>query len=70
MSKRTGCGAATPHPGGLVAFLVIVAGLPVANIGGPFWGLVFGVGARACCSNAWILEADAAARGAPMKIVI
>jgi benzoate membrane transport protein len=31
--------------GALVAFLVTVAGLPIANIGAPFWGLVFGVAA-------------------------
>ena len=29
--------------GALVAFLVTLAGLPVLNIGAPFWGLVFGV---------------------------
>lgn len=29
--------------GALVAFLVTVAGLPIANIGAPFWGLAFGV---------------------------
>lgn len=29
--------------GALVAFLVTLAGLPIANIGAPFWGLVFGV---------------------------
>ena len=29
--------------GALVAFLVTMAGLPVFNIGAPFWGLVFGV---------------------------
>lgn len=29
--------------GALVAFLVTMAGLPVLNIGAPFWGLVFGV---------------------------
>ena len=28
--------------GALVAFLVTVAGLPILNIGAPFWGLVFG----------------------------
>lgn len=28
--------------GALVAFLVTVAGLPIANIGAPFWGLVLG----------------------------
>lgn len=29
--------------GALVAFLVTLAGLPMLNIGAPFWGLVFGV---------------------------
>ncbi|MGR3364666.1 MAG: benzoate/H(+) symporter BenE family transporter [Maritimibacter harenae] len=29
--------------GGLVAFLVTLAGLPIFNIGAPFWGLVFGL---------------------------
>ena len=29
--------------GALVAFLVTFAGLPILNIGSPFWGLVFGV---------------------------
>lgn len=29
--------------GALVAFLVTLAGMPVFNIGAPFWGLVFGV---------------------------
>ncbi|MCC5986451.1 MAG: benzoate/H(+) symporter BenE family transporter [Pararhodobacter sp.] len=29
--------------GALVAFLVTLAGMPVLNIGAPFWGLVFGV---------------------------
>lgn len=29
--------------GALVAFLVTLAGVPVMNIGAPFWGLVFGV---------------------------
>ena len=29
--------------GGLIAFLVTLAGLPICNIGAPFWGLVFGV---------------------------
>jgi benzoate membrane transport protein len=28
--------------GALVSFLVTVAGLPIFNIGAPFWGLVFG----------------------------
>ena len=29
--------------GGLIAFLVTLAGLPIFDIGAPFWGLVFGV---------------------------
>lgn len=29
--------------GALVTFLVTVAGLPILNVGAPFWGLVFGV---------------------------
>ena len=29
--------------GGLIAFLVTFAGLPIFNIGAPFWGLVFGL---------------------------
>tara|TARA_R110002072_G_scaffold293422_1_gene462778 strand:- start:5004 stop:6200 length:1197 start_codon:yes stop_codon:yes gene_type:complete len=29
--------------GALVAFLVTLAGLPILNIGAPFWGLVFGL---------------------------
>ncbi|MCU9840483.1 benzoate/H(+) symporter BenE family transporter [Ruegeria sp. WL0004] len=29
--------------GALVAFLVTLAGMPILNIGAPFWGLVFGV---------------------------
>ena len=29
--------------GALVAFLVTFAGLPILNIGSPFWGLVFGI---------------------------
>ena len=33
--------------GALVAFVVTVAGVPVAGIGAPFWGLVFGFGASA-----------------------
>ena len=28
--------------GAMVAFIVTVAGLPIASIGAPFWGLVFG----------------------------
>jgi benzoate membrane transport protein len=33
--------------GALVAFVVTVAGLPIASIGSPFWGLVFGFAASA-----------------------
>ncbi len=29
--------------GALIAFLITLAGMPVLNIGAPFWGLVFGV---------------------------
>jgi len=29
--------------GALVAFLVTLAGIPVLNIGAPFWALVFGM---------------------------
>ncbi len=29
--------------GGLIAFLVTLAGLPILNVGAPFWGLVFGL---------------------------
>jgi benzoate membrane transport protein len=29
--------------GSLVAFLVTLAGIPILNIGAPFWGLIFGV---------------------------
>ena len=29
--------------GALIAFLVTVAGVPILNIGSPFWGLVFGL---------------------------
>ena len=29
--------------GALIAFLITVAGVPILNIGSPFWGLVFGV---------------------------
>jgi benzoate membrane transport protein len=36
--------------GALVAFLVTVANQPIAGIGAPFWGLVFGFAA------AWLLE--------------
>jgi benzoate membrane transport protein len=36
--------------GGLVAFLVTVAGQPILNIGAPFWGLFFGI------LVAWLLE--------------
>ena len=28
--------------GAMVAFIVTVAGVPIASIGAPFWGLVFG----------------------------
>ena len=39
-----GAGSAPGFPfGGLIAFLVTLAGLPIFNIGAPFWGLVFGV---------------------------
>ena len=31
--------------GGLIAFLVTLGGVPMFNIGAPFWGLVFGVAA-------------------------
>jgi len=41
-SFQTSFGTAFPL-GALVAFLVTLAGLPVLNIGAPFWGLVFGV---------------------------
>ncbi len=33
--------------GALVAFVVTVAGLPIASVGAPFWGLVFGFAASA-----------------------
>jgi len=39
--------------GALVAFLVTLAGIPVLNIGAPFWGLVFGMLAS------FLLERDA-----------
>ncbi len=39
--------------GALVAFLVTLAGLPILNIGAPFWGLVFGV------ATSLLLERDA-----------
>lgn len=39
---QTSFGTAFPL-GALVAFLVTMAGLPIFNIGAPFWGLVFGV---------------------------
>jgi benzoate membrane transport protein len=42
--------------GGLVAFLVTLAGLPIFNIGAPFWGLVFGLLASA------LLERDSFAK--------
>jgi len=38
--------------GALVCFLVTVADVPIARIGAPFWGLVFGLGAS------WLLERD------------
>ena len=28
--------------GALISFLVTVAGIPILNVGAPFWGLVFG----------------------------
>jgi benzoate membrane transport protein len=28
--------------GGLIAFLVTLGGIPMLNIGSPFWGLAFG----------------------------
>ena len=39
---QTSCGEGFPA-GALIAFLVTVAGLPILNIGSPFWGLIFGV---------------------------
>lgn len=38
--------------GALVAFVVSVAGVPIFNIGAPFWGLVFAFAAS------WLLERD------------
>ncbi len=38
--------------GALVSFLVTVADVAIANIGAPFWGLVFGLAAS------WLLERD------------
>lgn len=42
--------------GALVSFLVTLAGLPIFNIGAPFWGLVFGV------LTSLVLEREAFAR--------
>ena len=36
--------------GAMVTFLVTVADVTIANIGAPFWGLVFGLAAS------WLLE--------------
>lgn len=36
--------------GALVAFVVTVANVPIASIGAPFWGLVFGF------ALSWLLE--------------
>jgi benzoate membrane transport protein len=38
--------------GAMVAFIVTVAGVPIANIGAPFWGLVFGFVASALLERA------------------
>ncbi|MEW5882460.1 MAG: benzoate/H(+) symporter BenE family transporter [Pseudomonadota bacterium] len=38
--------------GALVAFVVSIAGIPIFNIGAPFWGLVFAFAAS------WLLERD------------
>jgi len=38
--------------GALVAFLVTLAGLPLLNIGAPFWGLVFGLAASVLLERA------------------
>ena len=38
--------------GALVAFVVTVAGVPLAGIGAPFWGLVFGFAASALLERA------------------
>lgn len=43
--------------GALVAFLVTLAGLPILNIGAPFWGLVFGV------ATSLLLEREAFRKG-------
>ncbi len=42
--------------GALVSFVVSVAGVPILNIGAPFWGLVFAVIAS------WLLERDSLRR--------
>jgi len=42
--------------GALVAFVVSVAGVPILNIGAPFWGLVFAFIAS------WLLERDSLRR--------
>ena len=36
--------------GALITFLVTLAGVPIFNLGAPFWGLVFG------CATSWALE--------------
>jgi benzoate membrane transport protein len=38
--------------GALVTFLVTVSGISIANIGAPFWGLVFGF------AVSWLLERE------------
>ncbi|MDC1382240.1 benzoate/H(+) symporter BenE family transporter [Candidatus Puniceispirillum sp.] len=46
-----------PFPlGGLIAFLVTLGGLPLLNIGAPFWGLVFGVLASLLCERIALLN--------------
>ncbi len=42
--------------GGLIAFLVTLSGLPLLNIGAPFWGLVFGVLASLLCERRALLS--------------
>lgn len=42
--------------GALVAFVVSVAGIPIFNIGAPFWGLVFAF------ITSWLLERDSLRR--------
>lgn len=42
--------------GALVSFVVSVAGVPIFNIGAPFWGLVFAV------ITSWLLERDSLRR--------